>query len=155
MLSTSLSAADITGFWRTLNDKTGKSESVIAIYRYKDSYYGRIIASYEPDGQMIDTIYTPQSRAPGVVGNPYYSGLDIIWGVRQVGSRYKGKILDPRQGKIYDAELWTRNGNLIVRGEVLFIGKNITWPPARKQDFPKKFKKPDLKTFVPTIPRPA
>lgn len=148
-----LAAEDITGFWKTVDSKTKKAQSIIAVYEYQGKYYGRLIGSYDDDGQMRDTIYSPKGRAPGVIGNPYYCGMDILWGLENDGDgTYQGKIFDPRGGDVYNAEVWIRGIDLIVRGEVFIFGKNITWPPATAADFPKGFKKPNVKKFVPVKP---
>lgn len=153
-ISSSLMAEEITGLWKTVDEKTGKEQSIVAIYEYKGKYYGRLIATFDENGKIEDSIYSPKERAPGVEGNPYYSGLDIIWDLQKGGSRYTdGEILDPEKGKVYDAEAWIKDGKLIVRGEILFIGRNQEWPPAKDSDFPPDFKKPDFTKFVPSIPK--
>ncbi|HSX25999.1 MAG TPA: DUF2147 domain-containing protein [Chlamydiales bacterium] len=145
-------AEGIQGFWKTINEE-GVAQSIIAIYPYQGLYYGRIIATFDENVKIKDSIYHPVERAPGVVGNPYYSGLDIIWYLEDRGIKYKGKILDPQKGNVYNAELWIENGNLIVRGKLLMFGRNQEWLPVANSDFPKDFKVPDLNTFVPTIPQ--
>lgn len=144
--------ADIGGFWKAVNEKTGKANCIVAVYQYQGIYYGRIIGTYNQDGVMDDTIYAPVDRAPGVRGNPFYCGLDFIWGLREKGGRFMGKILDPKQGDVYNAELWVKQGNLIVRGKLLFFGRNQEWLPATASDFPKGFQMPNVAAFVPSIP---
>lgn len=78
-------AQDIGGFWKAVNEKTGKADCIVAVYQYQGIYYGRIIGTYNQDGVMDDTIYAPVDRAPGVIGNPFYCGLDFIWGLREKG----------------------------------------------------------------------
>lgn len=143
---------DISGFWKSLKDN-GEPQCVFGIYQHDGTYYGRIIGTYDENGQMSDTIQKPSSRAEGVVGSPYTCGLDIIYGLEDDGYRYKGKIVDPTKGNVYNCEVWRENGLLIVRGKVLMFGKNINWYAATKSDFPKGFKLPDMKTFVPVIPQ--
>lgn len=144
---------DITGFWKTIDDKTGKPQSIVAIYNNIGKYYGRIIATYKDDGSFGDDLYHQKERAPGVVGNPFYAGIDIIWAMEKKGSKYTdGKIIDPQRGDVYDAEIWPKDGKLIVRGEILFLGENQTWLPANEGDFPPNFKKPDLNQFIPIKP---
>jgi len=142
----------IEGFWKTVNDETGKPGCIVAVYPYQGRYYGKIVGSYDDSGKMEDTIYAPKGRATGVNGSPFYCGLDFIWDMKLRGSRYKGKIMDPRNGDVYKAELWTEGGNLIVRGKLLFFGRNETWLPAVASDFPPGFKKPDLNQLVPAVP---
>lgn len=146
------SAEDISGFWKTVNENTGKAECIIAVYQYDGLYFGRIIATFGSNGKIDDSIYKPIKRAPGLVGEPFYSGLDIIWNLIDSGSKFKGKILDPEHGDVYNSELWIDNGNLVVRGKLLFFGRSQTWYPVTKADFPKGFKVPDLKKMVPSIP---
>lgn len=152
-LSSTIKAEDLTGFWQVVDKKTSKPRSVIAVYPYKGNYYGRIIATYNQQGVMDDTIYHPKDKAPGVEGKPYYSGLDIVWTTSFDDDRYKGQVIDPKEGKVYKAELWKEGGNLILRGEVFIFGRNEVWPPFPESNFNKNFKKPDLSTFVPKIPK--
>lgn len=151
---TFLSAADVVGFWKTISDKTGKPESILAIYEYRGTYYGRLVATYDDSGRIDATMNRPNGRAPGVEGNPYYAGLDIMWGLKPDGNKYSnGKIMDPEKGRIYDAEMWTKDGMLYVRGKIWIFGANQIWPPAQDSDFPADFNKPDLTAFTPSIPR--
>jgi uncharacterized protein (DUF2147 family) len=150
---TALFAQEIKGLWKTVDENTGHSQCVLAIYPYQGKYYGRIIGTYdEKTGKMTDTIYDPKGRAEGVPGNPFYCGLDILWDLIDRGSKYKGKIVDPRKGNVYKAEVWVEGGNLIVRGKWLFLGRSQTWLPTTDADFPAGFKKPDTSKFVPVIP---
>jgi uncharacterized protein (DUF2147 family) len=142
----------IEGFWRNINPKTGHPKMVVAVYAHEDIYYGRIIASYDQKGELDDTMYNAEGKAAGVKGNPFYAGLDFIWNVKKKGKRYKGKIIDPRNGKIYDVELWRQGDDLIVRGSILFFGRNEIWTKAQESDFTQTFAKPDVKTFIPIIP---
>jgi uncharacterized protein (DUF2147 family) len=145
---------DVVGFWKIMNDKTGKTESLIAVYEYQGQYYGRLIATMDENGKIEDTIYDPKNRAPGVEGDPFYVGMDIIWGLKKEGTKYKeGKILDPKKGKLYSAEMWPEEGKLVLRGKVWVFGENEEWLPATDRDFPPGFKKPDLTQFVPVIPQ--
>lgn len=147
-------AKGIVGFWKTINEKTLQPECIVAIYSYNGTYYGRIIMTYNDDGSIQDTIYQQNKRALGIAGNPYYAGLDIIWGLKQKGSKYLGgSVVDPKKGNIYGAELWRNGENLIVRGKLFIFGRNQSWPPANDADFPEGFQKPDLNVLVPTIPK--
>lgn len=150
-----LSASEsITGFWRSVDERTKKTESILAIYEYHGQFFGRLIVTFNDDGTVNDTIYDPKSRAPGVVGDPYYAGMDIIWNLKDNGKKFTGgSIMDPEKGNVYGAELWRQGNDLIVRGELLIFGRNQIWPPALDSDFPPGFKKPDLTTMIPVIPK--
>ncbi len=148
----SVSADDIRGIWKSVNEDTDKAQCFVAVYEYQGECYGRIIATCDKNGVIDDTIEKPVGRAPGLPGNPFYAGLDLIWNLKEWGDRYKGRIVDPEKGNVYNAEVWVENGNLIVRGQLLFFGRNVTWYPTTKADFPKSFKMPNVKKFVPVIP---
>lgn len=153
--SSLLAQEEVLGFWETVDDKTGKPSSVVAVYGYQGKVYVRNIGSFNAKGEIDDSIYNPQGRAPGLVGKPYYSGLDFVWNMTYEGAgRFTGYVVDPRDGKIYNAELWRKGPNLILRGELFTFGENKVWPPFPEDKFNDKFKKPDVSTFVPVIPQP-
>ncbi len=58
-----------------------KPRSLVAVYKYKDMYYGRMLATYDENGNINDTIIEKDAK-------------------------YEGYIVDPEKGKVYDAELW-------------------------------------------------
>lgn len=147
-----LHADEIVGFWKSIDPKTKEQDSIIAIYECGGCYYGRIILTYDPGGFFADTIYAPYKRAPGMVGEPYYCGLDIIWHLQKRGGKYvDGKILDPLHGKVYNVELWREGRNLVVRGKLLCFGRNHIWIPAEEGDFPPNFQIPNLSLLTPRI----
>ena len=149
-------AEEIKGFWKTVNEHTKKVDSIIAVYPYQGKYYGRIVVTYNDDGSLNDTVDKPKTRAPGVEGDPFYAGLDMIWDLKEQGNKFSnGSIMDPEKGNIYGAEVWKEGDNLIVRGELLIFGRNQTWLPVLKNEFPENFKVPNLASFVPVIPKPA
>ena len=154
LFSCNLMADDIAGFWETIDKETKKPSSIIAIYFYQGKYYGRIIGTYNDQGVLNNTIYHTISRAPGIKGNPYYCGLDIVWAAQlEDDGAYRGHVIDPKEGKVYKAELWRQGQNLILRGEVFIFGRNVLWPPFPEQKFNSDFKEPDVTTFVPKYPQ--
>lgn len=145
-------AADIEGYWKTINETNGKPECIVVIYPYKNDYFGRMIGSFDDNGKMDDSFANPKKRATGLPGQPYYSGLDFIWALDKRGSVYKGEILNPENGKVYKAVVWTENGNLIVEGKLMGLGRSQTWVRAQKSDFPPGLQMPDISKFVPVAP---
>jgi uncharacterized protein (DUF2147 family) len=146
-------AQDIKGFWKSIDEETRKPGCMVAIYEYQDQYYGRIIGTFDKTGKMTETIDAPEDRAPGIVGQPFYCGIDLIWNLNKRDDRFKGRIVDPKKGNVYRVELWVEDGKLIVRGKLLCFGRNQTWLPASSSDFPENFSKPDVRKFVPLIPQ--
>lgn len=152
LLQMAFALEDIRGFWKTVNED-GVAQCIIAVYEYHGVRYGRIIATYGNNGQIDDSIYDPKKRAPGVVGDPFYSGLDIIWDLMPSSMVFKGKILDPEHGKVYKSELWIEKGDLIVRGKLLMFGRSQTWYAVQPEDIPPSFQLPSLSSFIPSIPQ--
>src|SRR5271168_2623575 len=68
----------ITGLWKSRDQKSDTPRSLVVIYKYHDTYYGRMLATYDEDGRINDTILEQKDHAPGVVGNPPYCGMDFI-----------------------------------------------------------------------------
>lgn len=147
-------AEEIGGLWKTINEE-GEAQSVIAFYQYDSLYYGRLIATFDEEGRIQDSIDHPIKRAPGIEGHPYYCGLDILWNLRDAGSIFKGKVIDPESGKIYNAEVWLEEPDLVVRGKLLFFGRSQRWLPMTDADLPQGFQRPDVTKFVPSIPSGA
>ncbi|MEN9343378.1 MAG: hypothetical protein RLZZ453_165 [Chlamydiota bacterium] len=154
--STSWKPEGITGLWNSRDQDSDKPRALVAIYKYQDQYYGRMLATYDDEGKIKDTIFEQKGRAPGVVGNLPYCGMDFIYNVKKKGDndeKYRGKIIDPEKGKVYNAELWIEGDDLIVRGELWIFGKNIRWYKASQEDLPKGFSMNKIKDFVPVIPQ--
>lgn len=143
-------ADDIVGFWQTEDKKKHESGSVVAVYSYQGKYYGKIVAIYDEQGAIVDTIYEPVRKATSLVGDPYFCGLDIVFEASpEENGTYHGHVMDPRNGKVYRAELWRRGNDLVLRGKFFLFGRNAVWPPFADKDFTPSFKKPDLSTLVP------
>lgn len=154
VLSRGWAAQDIVGIWKSIDDKTGAPQIMVAIYEYQNKYFGQIIALYDDDGRVRENKELPKKRASGVKGDPFFCGLDFIYNLEKRGEKYSnGKILDPKKGKAYNVKLWLEEGNLIVRGELLIFGRSQTWLPVADTEFSEHFKKPDLSRFIPTIPQ--
>src|ERR1700733_3680952 len=101
---------DITGLWKSRDQHSDKPRALVAIYKYQDKYFGRMLATYDEEEKIKDTILEKKEKATGVVGNPPYCGMDFVYNVKKEENskeeqdKYKGKILDPEKGKVYDAE---------------------------------------------------
>lgn len=147
----------IAGLWKCRDQNSDKPRSLVAIYKYQDMYYGRMLGTYDPDGKFNDTILEKKDRAPGIAGNPPYCGMDFVYDLKkaQNSDKYKGRIIDPQKGNIYRVEMWLEGDNiLILRGKVWIFGKNIPWQKASKSDLPKGFSMADIKKFKPEVPQP-
>jgi uncharacterized protein (DUF2147 family) len=154
-LTVSVFAEPIEGIWLANKEKNGKQGCFVMVYENNDKFYGRIIATYDDlDQGLNETINDPKERAPGVEGNPFYCGLDMVWVDNSAGSTYEGHVVDPEAGKIYRASLRRDGNNLILRGKFGPFFSNRPWPKAPESVLTKIFPKglPDSSKFVPKIP---
>jgi uncharacterized protein (DUF2147 family) len=127
LIATQVVALDpLVGKWKTVDDKTGKALSDVEIYEQGGKMFGKITGLAEPnDAQGKPKICT---KCEGPDKDKPIVGLVIIKDLSAGGDRYKGgTILDPEDGKVYKAELWTEAGKLKVRGYLGPFYKTQTW----------------------------
>jgi len=123
-----LAADSPVGKWKTVDD-SGKVESEVEFYEQGGKLFGRITNLTEPntrDGKPKTCIKCsdPDKGKPIV-------GLIIVKDLSVDGDRYKGgTILDPKDGKVYKAEVWVEDGKLKVRGYRGPFYKTQTWLQA-------------------------
>lgn len=130
MMSLSAQVKGIVGDWKTVDDKTGDSFSIVTIYQAKDGlYYGKIT-------KML--VGPKDERCVECEGEDYnkpLEGLVIIRGMKaENGQLVGGKVLDPESGKFYYGKIYLDGGKLVLRGSLDkrgFLGRNQTWLPAK------------------------
>lgn len=146
-------AEGITGVWKSIDETTELVSSISVIYEYEGQLYGRILVTYEKDGTLLDTYIHPGERAVALIGEPFYAGLDFIWGMKDKGKKWSsGKIMDPEPAKVYFCNMWRVEENLVVRGKIGPFGRNQVWVPILdNKEFPENFVIP--KNLIPIIPK--
>jgi len=121
----------VVGNWRTIDDETGKTKSIVQI---TESLSGEI------QGRVIEILHSNRGpnplcdNCPGERAGKPVKGMVILWGMSASGDdQWKGgQIIDPTKGKIYKAKLKLReDGKLEVRGFIGFslIGRTQVWEP--------------------------
>jgi uncharacterized protein (DUF2147 family) len=117
------------GKWRTIDDKTGKVKSIVEIYDAGDgTIAGKVL-------QVLNSDKGPHPLCDACKGsnhNKPVEGMVIPWGLKKEGGSWEdGKILDPKNGKIYSAKMTPVDGGkkLEVRGYMGFslLGRSQTW----------------------------
>ncbi|WP_444898278.1 DUF2147 domain-containing protein [Microbulbifer sp. SSSA005] len=117
------SAADILGNWRTIDDETGETKSIVNIYEKDGKYYGKVVdLLMKPNDTVCD-------KCPGDLKGKPIVGMDVISGLEKKGKKYEdGEILDPVKGKVYDLKVWLEDDNsLKLRGYLGFLYRTQTW----------------------------
>ena len=114
------------GTWKTIDEKSGKPVSEVQLFEQGGKLNGKITALTEPN----DKAGKPKActACKGDDKDKPIVGLVIVKDLTPDGDRYKGgTILDPEDGKVYKAELWTEDGKLKVRGYLGVFYKTQTW----------------------------
>lgn len=128
VFSLQISAQDIFGKWKTIDDETGKAKSVVEIYEQNGKAYGKIIQLFRaPDEDQDPNCKECNDDRKG----QKIKGMQIIRNLERDDNEWEdGTILDPKNGKIYDCKIWVDENDankLQVRGYVAFFYRTQTW----------------------------
>lgn len=119
-------ASGIEGQWTTVDDVTGKKRAVVNLSVSGDTLSGTIVEEFKQPG---DTGICDD--CPGNFKGKPIKGLRFVWGLHEVSPNEweGGKILDPKNGKIYSAKMTLKGDKLEVRGflGVSLLGRTQTW----------------------------
>jgi uncharacterized protein (DUF2147 family) len=116
------------GSWNTIDDETNQAKSVVRITENEGVISGTVEKIVDPakqDSKCDDCAADDPRKGKPVIGMTILTGLkkegDNIWG--------GGKILDPKNGKTYNAKVTLIDGGkkLEMRGSILFFGRTQTW----------------------------
>jgi len=127
--SFSTNAQQLVGKWKTIDDETGKTKSIIQIYEQNGKYYGKIVELLLPEdkGKLCD-------KCSGTNKNKPIEGMVIMEGMNKEGDGFSGgKIMDPKSGKTYKCSIeFDGKDALKVRGfiGISLIGRTQTWKRA-------------------------
>lgn len=152
-------AMPFTGFYQTIDDETNMPKSIVRIYEYMDGddveIAGRIVALYNTDGTISETLSNPTRVADKVSGAPKMVGMDIIWNMEwdQDDNKYEdGKIMDPKSGKVYSSVIWQDNPDVLnVRGKIGPFGRTQTWNVLDVTLLPSDLQGLDTSVWKPVI----
>lgn len=131
ILSGNLFAADLTGIWQQIDDKTGSPKALIQISKDSHGTFSGKITKITPRPG-----YTPREtcvNCPAPYTNKPILGLEVFKGLKLEGenSYDDGRILDPLSGKTYSLKgKLSQNGKrLHLRGYVgiAAIGRTQIW----------------------------
>lgn len=118
-----LSAQNILGKWKTVDDNTGTEKSIVKIYEENGKIYGKIVEIFNEAKQDVRCI-----DCDGEDEDRLVLGMNIIKGLEKDGSVYNGgTITNPENGKVYDCRLKMVDNKLQVRGYVAFFYRTQYW----------------------------
>jgi uncharacterized protein (DUF2147 family) len=122
-----LCGQDISGTWRTIDDRTGQSKALVEIYNKEDKMYGvikKIFIKGMEDARCTD--------CNGNLKNKPFLGMKIIAGLKKTGqNRWEGDTLfDPEQRRYFRCRIWLNPeapDELKVRGYWMILHRTQTW----------------------------
>ena len=116
------------GRWKTIDDATGKTKSIVEIHQARDGSYAGSVA------EILDTKDGPNpgcDKCKGTLHGKPIKGMTILWGLRPdgAGKWAGGRVLDPENGKDYKAKLELLDGGnkLGMSGCIAFICRQQVW----------------------------
>lgn len=127
--------SSVLGDWQTFDATSKKPASIITLYRKGDFVFGKVTKIYPINGAKSTDICV---ACHGEQHNKRILGLTVINKmICSDGRCHGGKILDPRDGKIYKSKMQIvgKGYYLNVRGYVgiPLFGKTVTWRRMMKQ----------------------
>ncbi|TCB72710.1 DUF2147 domain-containing protein [Acinetobacter sp. ANC 4216] len=124
-------ANDLSGTWKTIDDKTGSSKAILEMRQESNGTYTAKIVKVTPRPGYTSKETCVNCPAP-YTDKPIL-GLDILTGLKPAGNNQfvNAKVLDPLNGKIYSgkAKLSPNGKRLTLRGYVgvSALGRSQTW----------------------------
>ncbi|MDP1734317.1 MAG: DUF2147 domain-containing protein [Sulfuritalea sp.] len=116
------------GAWNTIDDETKKVKSLVRITEKDGVISGTVEKIVDPakqDSKCDECASDDPRKGKPVIGMTILTDLkkesDTVWS--------GGKILDPNNGKVYNAKVTVIDGGkkLEMRGSILFFGRTQTW----------------------------
>ena len=116
----------VVGKWKTIDDETGKAKSIVEIYEKSGKIYGKVVDILEEENKKRVC-----TNCSGDDKNKPILGMTVIKGLSKEGSQYtNGKILDPKNGKLYKCFITLETKDkLKVRGYIgiSLFGRTQYW----------------------------
>ncbi|MCX6556739.1 MAG: DUF2147 domain-containing protein [Candidatus Aminicenantes bacterium] len=130
-------AASALGLWKTVDEKTHQSRSIVRIWEEGGRLKGRIEKVFLRPGESLTD---PCTKCPPPFKGKPSLGMVFLWGFTPDGDRWvDGSVLDPDNGKIYHCELTPAADGKSMRIfgyiRIIFkIGRSQTWLRASEAD---------------------
>ena len=119
-------AQSVLGKWKTVNEETGLSTSIIEIYKSGDVLNGKVVKILKEEDR--DRVCT---KCEGDLKDKPIEGMVVMTGLENDGDEYSGgTVTDPKTGKVYRCKVWLDEDDpkkLNVRGYISFFYRTQTW----------------------------
>jgi uncharacterized protein (DUF2147 family) len=117
------------GVWKTIDDQTGKTKSLVRITETQGELTGRIEKLFRDPSEDQNPKCV---KCEGANKDQPILGLTILQGLKKDGESYSGgTVTDPANGKVYKAKVTVKEGGkkLDMRGYIgtPMFGRTQTW----------------------------
>ena len=125
--SMAVSAQNIIGRWKTIDDETNKPKSIVEIFERNGKVYGKIIKLFRGAQEEQDPVCDECDE-----DDPRYNkkiiGMEILNNMVKDDDEYSGgEILDPNNGRVYRCKIWLEGKDLKLRGYLGPFYRTQTW----------------------------
>ena|SRR5690606_21657887 len=122
-----LSQTSVLGQWKSIDDNTGETKSIVEIFERGGLIYGKVIKIFPKPGKDTDPV-CEKCPEDDERFQKKILGMEIIRKLKKVGEEYaEGDILDPEAGKVYRCKIWLDGKDLKVRGYWGPVWRTQTW----------------------------
>ncbi len=117
----------VLGQWKTIDDKTKETKSIVEIFERDGKVHGRIIKLFRKPNEDPDPICEECDE-----DDPRYKkkviGMEIMKNMEKDDDEYSGgEILDPDNGEVYRCKIWLEGKDLKLRGYIGPFYRTQTW----------------------------
>ena len=128
--SVAQTANPVLGKWKTIDDETGRIKSIVEISERDGELFGTVVELFrlpeEDQHPICSDCEDDRKDQPAL-------GMEIVRNMAQVDKSLEwedGTICDPKNGKIYECEMWLDEDDanvLRVRGYIYFLFRTQKW----------------------------
>jgi uncharacterized protein (DUF2147 family) len=114
------------GTWKTVDDETGETKSIVRLYEIEGVMYGQVKKLLLRPGALCEKCEGKDHNAP-------IEEMVVVWGLTDSdadGVWEGGKVFDPEKNKTYRAKIWMDNGKVKIRGYLGPFFRTQTWYAA-------------------------
>jgi len=117
------------GYWRTIDDATGKPRGIVKIEEVNGELVGHIVKVFPRPGEEENPICV---KCKGELKGKRAIGMRILWGMRKDGDEWSGgQVMDPDNGETYKGylKLQSFGRKLKLRGYIgiSLFGRSQIW----------------------------
>lgn len=119
--------AQITGLWKSIDDRTNELKSVVEIVEKGGMISGKVVQIFPKPGEEPNPLCQKCPKDDSRYRKPIL-GMEIIQSLQKSGNEYiGGTVLDPEEGKVYRCKIWLEGNTLKLRGYVGPFFRTQTW----------------------------